>query len=205
MTQITSGLRSVLSWPQFYDLFQNAVGANKCRHEFVQTYVRARPGDSILDIGCGTAQILKWLPTVEYYGFDSSKAYVRAAQNRYASRGHFSCEIVEHKDLTGLPRFDIVLAIGVLHHLADCEAVALFSLARAALKAGGRLVTLDGCYDNKQSRVAKILVSMDRGQNIRDKQGYETLARPIFADVKSHIRHDLARLPYTHLILECTA
>jgi cyclopropane fatty-acyl-phospholipid synthase-like methyltransferase len=33
--------------------------------------------------------------------------------------------------------FDIVLAIGVLHHLDDAEVLQLFKIAHAALKNGG--------------------------------------------------------------------
>ena len=72
-------------------------------------------------------------------------------------------------------------------------------------KRGGRLITFDGCYGDGQSKVAKLIVGMDRGQNVRDRNGYETLARGIFSDVKVHVRHDMVRIPYTHIVLECGA
>lgn len=40
--------------------------------------------------------------------------------------------------------FDIVLVVGVLHHLDDTEALQLCQLAQAGLKSGGTLITLDG-------------------------------------------------------------
>jgi 2-polyprenyl-3-methyl-5-hydroxy-6-metoxy-1,4-benzoquinol methylase len=191
--------------PTFYDLLQGLLGAQACRREFVDAYVRPREGDKVLDIGCGTAHILECLPPVEYHGFDSSEEYVSAARQKYGSRGHFTCGMVKHQTLLGLPQFDIALAIGVLHHLDDPEAISLFSLARSALKPGGRLVTFNPCYGEGQSTIAKLIVGMDRGQNVRDREGYKGLARSVFSDVRPDVRHDMVRMPYTHIVLECTA
>jgi hypothetical protein len=67
----------------------------------------------------------------------------------------------------------------------------------------GRLVSTDGCYDREQSRVARYMISKDRGRNVRDETGYLSLARQVFRDVTPHVRHDLLRIPYTLLVLEC--
>jgi len=203
MAQTTSGIKSVLSFSAVYDLFQNLVGASRCRAEFIASYVRARSGDRVLDIGCGTGDILEHLPRVDYYGFDLSEEYIEAAKRRYGNRANFSCENVSLKTLEGLPDFDIVLAVGVLHHLDDQEAVALFNLAKTALKPGARLVTLDPCYAEGQSKIARLIISLDRGQNVRDRNGYERLGKLVFRHVRSNVRDDLLNMPYTHIILEC--
>ena len=78
----------------------------------------------------------------------------------HASRGRVNIkEFYIRRALRILPPMYIVLAIGVVHHLDDAEAVKLFQLAHAALKSGGRLVTMDGCYVPKQSRVARHLLA----------------------------------------------
>jgi SAM-dependent methyltransferase len=205
MTQVVSGLRRALSFAAVYDFFQNLVGGPRSRQEFVRCYVRPEPGQFILDIGCGTADILAYLPEVAYYGFDPSQQYVEAARRRFGERARLTCATVTEQTLQGLPKFDLVLAIGVLHHLGDSDAVNLFRLAKSAMKPGGRLVTLDGCYVEKQSRIARFLISRDRGQNVRYEQGYRALAESVFDSVKSYIRHDLTRIPYTHVIVECEA
>lgn len=46
--------------------------------------------------------------------------------------------------------FQIMLALGVLHHLEDYEVRQLFALAQAALREGGRLITiLTGLWSTK--------------------------------------------------------
>lgn len=100
--------------------------------------------------------------------------------------------------------FDLVIASGILHHLNDTEALQLFELSYTALKPNGRLITFDGCYASKQSIISRYLLSCDRGRFVRDLGEYKRLARQYFVNVDHTIYNDLLRVPYTHLILECT-
>jgi SAM-dependent methyltransferase len=102
-----------------------------------------------------------------------------------------------------LASFDLAIAVGVLHHLNDAEALQLFQMAQAALKPAGRLITLDNCYRDGQSRIARFLISKDRGQYVRASDAYRNLALSVFPEVKASIREDLLRIPYTQVILEC--
>jgi SAM-dependent methyltransferase len=203
--QARMSVKSLLEKPALYELFSRVVGARSSRETFVGNYVRPRPGDQVLDVGCGPADILEHLPGVDYFGFDISPSYIESATRRYGDRGRFFCERVSEAraflDREG--RFDIVLAIGILHHLDRDEALDLFRLARRALKPQGRLVTLDPCYAPGQSPVARYLASRDRGRFVRDEPEYRALALAEFPGVTSTVRHDLLRMPYTHIILEC--
>jgi SAM-dependent methyltransferase len=205
MGQVVTGLRTVLDSAAAYNIFQHLMGADRGRREFVRCYVRPKSGQWVLDIGCGTADILAYLPDVHYYGFDSSQKYIDAARQRFGNRAALACTRVSESALEGIPKVDLALAIGVVHHLDNDEAVGLFQLAHSALKRGGRLVTLDCCFAPGQSRIARFLIAHDRGQNVRDERGYKSLAEGVFPTVKTYIRHDMARVPYTHLIMECTA
>jgi len=205
MGQVVTGLRTVLDSAAAYNIFQHLMGADRGRREFVRCYVRPKSGQWVLDIGCGTADILAYLPDVHYYGFDSSQKYIDAARQRFGNRAALACTRVSESALEGIPKVDLALAIGVVHHLDNDEAVSLFQLAHSALKRGGRLVTLDCCFAPGQSRIARFLIAHDLGQNVRDERGYKSLAEAVFPTVTTYIRHDMARVPYTHLIMECTA
>lgn len=203
MSQITSGIRAVLSLPFAYNVMQSLMGAHKVRKEFVDEFVRPEPGARILDLGCGTAEILSYLPnSVSYYGYDISPQYIAAAKAQYGSRGNFYCRILSASELSELPKFDIVLAIGVLHHLNDDEATHFFALAHSALRSQGRVVTIDPCLADDQHFLARYIIKKDRGQNVRTKSEYTSLASKVFSQSKGILRHR-KWIPYTHWIMEC--
>lgn len=205
MAQITSGLRRLLNDPRVYVVTQRILTSDSRTRRWVDELLRPRAGQRVLDIGCGPADLLRFLPAVDYVGFDSSADYIEAARARFGARGRFEHARVDAATLEHLGAFDLVIARGVLHHLDDAEAEALFKLARAALAPGGRLVTLDACYAEGQSPLARMLIDRDRGQNVRDAAGYRALAARVFDDVKVEVRHDLMRVPYTHCSMEASA
>jgi SAM-dependent methyltransferase len=204
MAQSTRGLYSILSLPSAYSLYQSLVGGLRGRERVIREIVRPGPGERVLDIGCGPGDVVDYLPPgTRYVGFDESEAYVSAARQRYGDRAEFYCERVGEKTFEARGEFDVVLAFGILHHLDDPEALELFRLAARGLKPGGRLFTLDGCYVPGQSRFARWMLDMDRGKNVRTEEEYLRLARAVCGEVTPVIRHDLFRIPYTLLILEC--
>lgn len=204
MAQINVGIRGLLRSPRLYRLFEMVVGSDRWRSRLVKEHIRPRRGDRILDIGCGPGDILAHLPNVEYEGFDANEKYIAAAQRRFGARGHFRAQVLTADTVHERACFDVVLALGLLHHLDDLEAKALHQLARNALHPGGRLITLDPCLTPEQSAIARWVVLSDRGRSIRTPAGYMDLARPFFADVKATVCDDLVRIPTTGVILECT-
>jgi len=203
MAQVVSGVRWLLGAARVYDCFQALVGADRVRRRFAAEHIRAQAGSRICDIGCGTAAILDYLPDVEYFGFDLSEAYIAAARERFGDRGTFWAERVTSATLKKTAPCDIVLASAILHHLDDDEAVHLFEIAKEALRDGGRLVTYDCCSTAGQSRLARKVVSMDRGQNIRWDNEYRALAERVFPRVHTTIWNRPLRIPYTTICMEC--
>jgi len=195
-------MKGLLEHPRISGLFRRLVGRDTARSVYAREHQRLAPGQRVLDLGCGPADILQFLPAVEYVGYDINPAYIERARRRFGHRGEFHCSAVT-EDLPIAQRFDLVIAHGVLHHLDDVAAGSLFRIARRALRPGGRLVTFDGCFVEGQSALARLFLSLDRGRHVRSRDAYERLARAEFDPVRSFVRHDLIRIPYTHLIMEC--
>jgi SAM-dependent methyltransferase len=196
-------IRRTLKIPALYRLFSRIIGARRALSIFIERYVRPKRDNKILDIGCGPGDILEYLPDVDYCGFDMDRGYIDAAIKRFGKRGTFLCKKVNNEVIGEASSFDIVLAIGILHHLDDDEAVQLFQLARSAMIPSGRLVTMDGCYVDGQSGLARRILSKDRGRYVRTREAYAELASGVFPGVKVDIYHDLLRIPFTHIIMEC--
>ena len=199
-------VKGILSLPLVYRTGAAAVGAARMRAAYAREYIRARPGQRVLDLGCGPGDMVEYLPECDYEGYDLSAEYIRAARHRFGNRGRFAvADIRELRQRSWTQPFDLVLATGVVHHLDDDSARDLFRVAGAALRPSGRLVTLDGCFRPGQSAVARFLLRRDRGKFVRDEAGYVALAGCCFARVESHIREDLALVPYTYAIIESSS
>ncbi len=195
-------VRSVLSLPRAYRLFWKAIGGPAYIKRYVEEYVKPQPGCRILDIGCGPGTVAPYFPHTEYVGFDSSPQYIEAARRQFP-RLTFVCARVSEYQPPQRSYFDVALALGVVHHLDDAEAGQLFQMAHDALRPGGKLVTLDGVFAPHQSAVARYLVRRDRGKFVRSQEGYVQIASRVFPAVQATVRHDLLRIPYTHIIMEC--
>jgi SAM-dependent methyltransferase len=203
MTQITSGTRKILSFSLIYSLFQFLMGASKFRFMFIKDFLKVKENDIVLDIGCGPADILDHIPSyVKYIGFDISSNYIIQAKKKYGDRADFFCKILDSEDLNILPKFDYVILMGVLHHLDDKDALKVIQLSYEALKPGGRLLTVDPCFTPNQNKIAKFLISQDRGQNVRIEENYKLLPSPIFSSTTVNVINRLW-IPYTHCIMNC--
>ena len=156
----------------------------------------------MLDIGCGTGELLAYLPAgATYHGWDISEPYIAAARARFGGRGTFHVGLVTEAKIAAEPPYDVVIASGVLHHLDDGEVGALARLARGAVRAGGRFVSIDPVLAAGQHPLARFLVSRDRGQHVRTGQAYLDLVRPAFDDTTGVVRHR-RWVPYTHWMME---
>ena len=202
MAERTTGLMRPLRRPALYSWVQNLLGARAVREHVVREQLRPVPGERILDLGCGPGDLVELLPEVEYLGVDRNPDYIRAASARAHPGAEFRCADVRTVELPAAG-FDAVIAVGLMHHLADRDAALVFALAAAALTDGGRLVTVDPAAAADQPVVARYLVARDRGLNVRPPRELARLAEQSFAGVEVECRRGLARVPYTHAVLRC--
>jgi len=196
--------RAPLSSAKFYSAFANKVISKNIHQRIAQEFMIVVPGQRVLDIGCGPADILDFLPDIDYVGFDKSENYIRNAKQKHGERGQFNCQILSSEMASGLEKFDHVFALGLLHHLTDAEAAVLIDTAQNALKADGKFFTFDGAYTDNQSLVARWLLNKDRGNYVRTPEAYTALASAKFSSVEKVVRTDLLRIPYTHCIMTCS-
>src|SRR5262249_44672894 len=130
----------------------------------------------VLDIGCGTGDALRYLNEVEQYvGLDTDEVAIAFAKERFCLRSEvrFECRRITADDVARLNPTHVVMA-GLLHHLTDDEALALFGNIRRSNRLE-RIATSDIIY-LRGKWLNNLFASLDRGRYCRTKGAYEALA-----------------------------
>ena len=190
------GLRKqLLENPWIYDSFLNFVYRAGQRNKFVSDLISPKPGLRFLDVGCGTADVLRHLPEIEYLGIDSNDHYIKIARARYGDRGDFQIADVRNANFRSRGSFDRILLLGVLHHLSDTDCSELLAHLAPILKPNGYLVTLDPAFKDDQGLISRLVSSTDRGRFVRHHEQYRSLLETTFVVETAVIKDDFLRLP----------
>ena len=197
-------MRQLLSLGFVYNLFQELIGSKLFFEEYLARYLGDVSGMTILDLGCGTSTILRYLPdTVSYLGVEPSEQYVQRAIREYDGRGRWiirtASELETHQELHGC--YDLVMANGVFHHLNDDEAYQMAKVAHMLLRPGGRFVTIDCSVVEGMKSYGRLLTNMDRGKFVRTPSEYRTLAHEYFPGCNISIDSGMSRLGYVYTVL----
>ena len=204
MPQKSLGLYRILENSVFYNSFLYLIGGNNVKKYFCEQVVKPFVEARVLDVGCGTASVLDFLPkNTIYYGIDYNSHYIDFAQKKYRERPNttfFHKDIMELSKFTQNKKFDIVLLMGVLHHLSDEDSKALLQKCRKVLVEEGFIASHDPVFIPNQSFLSKLFVSIDRGYNVRDEKGYRDLFGNSFR-VKTIIKKYLLNIPHDNCLI----
>ncbi len=189
-------LKNMLSHVPAYITLQKVVGADRLRYRCIEA-AQLKPGDTVLDIGCGPAYYFDKLPQpVQYHGFDTEPRYVDWANRKWGGRGAtIHLGVFDGGQAATLPKVDAVLLLGLLHHLSDDDSTQLLRLAGSVLAPGGRVVSVDTCFEPVQGRVSRWMSENDRGEFVREPKEFEDLARGGFASVEGYVERKATRIP----------
>lgn len=181
LTRVGSTVAEVLERPWVFDLQQRCCSSDyQGLKETFRPWLSGRR--SVLDVGCGTgacAAALVSFEDVEYLGVDLRPQYIAYARQRYGQE-RFLCVDVGREPLP-TQAFDAVLMFSILHHLSDEECRRLIGRLGALLGPGGVILSAEPLIpDPREYRGAakmralasRALLRMDRGEYIRDRQGY---------------------------------
>eukprot|EP01037_Dinobryon_pediforme_P004391 gene4391-4437_t len=194
-------MKHVLELPALYQAYQEIGGFFGARVTAIRDYLDLRAGARVIDIGCGPGYILRHLPAdIDYVGLDIDEPSIAFARAKFGTRARFEARYFDEAAARELGPADVVMMNGVMHHIADDDLIATLRLVHGALKPGGVLFTLDGCYAPGQGRLEKWLLDNDRGVHVRSAEAYRALLEAAFPDVTLHVRNRLSRLPYTFAI-----
>ena len=185
-----------------YSTIQRLVGAHKMYMDIVASHIvpNQQHDTLIIDIGCGTADIVAYIPNrIDYIGLDNNHHYIESAKKRYPHRDFYHIDVTQHNLQDNIPStHNIFLLIGVLHHLTDQEATHILSTLHTHMKKGDMILSVDGCQEANISAVENFFYQVDRGKHIRCAKEYVSLFPT--TDITWKIHREWLRVPYRHVV-----
>lgn len=191
----------ILHKPAVYRAFKRLVADPSVVSTLVRDHLQVRSGARVLDVGCGYGDYAPHFSEQHYTGIDHNESYIRTARTMNPGIDFRVADVADASICDDGP-YDIVFLSGVLHHLTDDQVATLAANASAVLSPDGRFVAIEPVFHDGQRLSARLMIAADRGQWVRDQRGYCSLFDPAFEEVTAFRRHDLLRMPYSHLILE---
>lgn len=111
--------------------------------DYICRKLRLRPGERLLDIGCGWGGLILYAARrygVHAVGITLSEQQCSLAQERIAQAGLSSrCEVrlLDYRDAHQLGQFDKLVSVGMVEHVGESALPEYFRFAFKLLKAGG--------------------------------------------------------------------
>ena len=150
-----------------YDLLVSllSLGGERAYRENTLELARLKPGESVLDVGCGTGTLAiaakRHVGSAgKVYGIDASPEMIARARKKAkktAAAVDFENAFVENLPFRDA-NFDVVLSTTMLHHLPDKGRRQCLREVGRVLKPGGRFLAVDfgGPMSERRSWVAKL-------------------------------------------------
>lgn len=194
---------SILKIPFAYRLFDSLVGKfGFSRTSLFARYLPYSPGMKILDLGCGPGTSAKYFRASDYLGIDIDQSYINSARKKYPGYEFICGDFLDiATSLVPKDGFDLILSMGVFHHLSDKQLSEYLSKAHSVLASHGRLISFDGCTYPGQPKPRRKVVLSDRGQYIRPADDLIQLIQNEGFECCASIEEDVLLIPHSMLAI----
>jgi ubiquinone/menaquinone biosynthesis C-methylase UbiE len=172
-----------LGGPRLYDAFANVffLGRRRATFEALIAAAGVRPGQRVLDVGCGTGYFARLLadavgPEGTVVGVDPSPEMIAYASRNASDFPNCQFRVGEAESLRfPAEHFDVVVSSLVMHHVSEASRVPALSEMRRVLRPGGTLLVADAQMP-RHSGWRLLMVMTGHGQMNRMAPDLESLA-----------------------------
>jgi ubiquinone/menaquinone biosynthesis C-methylase UbiE len=148
-------------------------------HGLVKRELNLNDSLHTLDLGCGPGAFASLFPASHYTGADLNRRYIDYARRHY--KGRFEVADARRLDFPA-GSFGQVLVFGLLHHLADEDALSVLREVRRVLIPGGRALVIEDIPAISRFNLLGHLIHMaENGEHIRPALAYRELYASLFA------------------------
>ncbi|HEY3328019.1 MAG TPA: cyclopropane-fatty-acyl-phospholipid synthase family protein [Novimethylophilus sp.] len=136
----------IYSCAYYEEASQSLEQAQRNKLDHICRKLRLKPGERLLDIGCGWGALICW--AAEHYGVNAhgitlSQNQCKHAQQTIRRSGlehKVSVELLDYRDLKGEAKYDKLVSVGMFEHVGLKNLPAYFAIAHRLLKPGGLLL-----------------------------------------------------------------
>jgi len=138
--------RRVYSCAYFKSDDESLEKAQENKLDLICRKLALKPGDRLLDIGCGWGGLILW--AAEHYGVDATGVTLSREQHAYASQcilergleGRCRVSVMDYRDLPETEPFDRIASVGMFEHVGVRHLPAYFAKLFRMLKPGGLIM-----------------------------------------------------------------
>jgi SAM-dependent methyltransferase len=128
---------------------------------------------SVIDLGCGTGTLAELFNKNKYLGVDVDKGAIWQARRKFPG---YKFKIGDAVNFKTEVKFDLVLVVGVLHHLPDEKVKKVARRINSLLNKNGKVLIIEATYPLAAYNIFGLLLrKLDRGSFVRSVGEYAKL------------------------------
>lgn len=147
----------------------NYFAIRKVLNDFIKTH----PYNRLLDFGCGIGILASIFPKKKYVGFDLDSEAISYAKEINPGYNFLVGDATTFKFKE---KFDLIIVVGVLHHLNDKEVRSAMKIMSRLLSEKGSIVIIEAIPPiYKWNILGQFLRALDNGHFVRSIDSYRAL------------------------------
>jgi cyclopropane-fatty-acyl-phospholipid synthase len=204
----------VYSCAYFRHAEQSLDDAQQDKLDYLCRKLRLKPGQSLLDIGCGWGALALW--AAQYYGVtvhgitlsEEQRALATNRVNKAGLENRIRIELRDYRDLPNEAAYDRVVSVGMFEHIGVKNFPKYFNKVKRVLKPGGLflnhgITSKDGWHSTQLTRFMNQYIFPDgelaRVSDVSDameKAGFPLGERTGVKSERSHCAHEYRNLSF---------
>lgn len=171
-------INAILQYPKLYRLYQKTVRSHHSEYDFFKFIFTNLKSNNlrVLDLCCGDSFILNFINSdiIDYLGVDLSDKYLNFSKKKWDKYSFLKLDLNHEDSLKKIEKFNpnFIFVNGALHHLDDKTVSSINKLSN--FFKNSFFLSVDPVKNNNQL-LNKIMISLDRGKFIRERNDYSNL------------------------------